>query len=753
MQEQTIEGRVETIIFESEDATFKIAGFTDNEGNDFIIKGNLISCNEGDRIKIVGEWTEHQKYGTQFNCFSYTPITPSDKDEIFQFLSSGAIEGIGERYAERIVDKFGDKSLEVLEKNPERYLEIEGIGRKTLQKILTSYKDTFYLKSTLMELLSYGISTNLAMKLFNKYKENTLDVLKQNPYQICKDIKGIGFIKADEIAIKMGADLDSDERKIEAIIYCLNQGTYDGNTFMYFYQVYNALKKLINNITEEIIYKLLIDMYIDRTIILEPFDNKLDIKHIKDLSNLKIYLYKYAFAESKSASGIVRILTHTEENLDEESAKEIISRELKKQSLELSDEQIESCFKALTNKILIITGGPGTGKTTVINFIVQVFESIGKTIKLAAPTGKASKRMSYTTGRSASTVHRMLGMGIGDIEFEEETFSKNEDDPIKADVIIVDEASMIDIILFKNLISAVKDSSKIIFVGDKDQLPSVGAGNVLKDLINSDLIPKIFLTKIFRQAKESNIVLNAHRINKGENLLKNDRDKDFFLIDVKSEDDAEKLLIKYVDENLPNYYGMDKRDIQIITPMKKNKLGTQRLNSIMQSVLNPKSDEKEEIVFAKRIYRKGDRVIHVKNNYEKEWTIDEEKGKGVFNGETGNILAINKNEKSLIVLFDDGKKVFYEYNSLIELEHAFALTVHKSQGSEYPYVILPIYKVSPMLLTRKILYTAITRAEKLLVILSEKNTIDKMIKNVYSNERNSSLEEKIKKFTSFLLEE
>lgn len=754
MQEkETIEGKINSIIYESDDGSFKIASFTDKEDNEFVIKGNLVQTSTGDTVKITGNWTNHLKYGMQFNVDSYTPVLPSTEDEIYDFLSSGLIEGIGETYARRVVDKFGDEAIDILEKDPKRYLEVDGIGEKTLQKIMRSFRETFSLKNVLMELLNHKISQNLAMKLYSMYKENTLEVLYQNPYQICKDIKGIGFIKADEIAIKIGADLDTDERKKQAIIYVLTKGSYDGNTFLYFDEVFRKLRKIIEDIEEQSLLDLLFDMYLERVIILESQEDISDRNLINNIHSIKVFLYKYALAESKSSSHLVRILTNIDGNLTSEEAKEIISREIKKQGLDLSEEQIESAYKSLTNKILIITGGPGTGKTTVINFIVQIFESLGKKIRLAAPTGKASKRMSYTTGRTASTIHRLLEMGVIDGDLDEENFQRNEENPIDADVIIIDESSMIDILLFKNLISAIKDTSKVIFVGDKDQLPSVGPGNVLKDLINCDIIPKIFLTKIFRQAKESNIVLNAHRINQGKELLPNKKEKDFFVINVNSEEMTEKLLIELVDKKLPNYYGMDKSDIQVITPMKKNRIGTVRLNEIMQSVLNPKSKEKNEITFGKRIYRVGDRVIHIKNNYEKEWMIDDEKGNGVFNGETGNIVAINTNDRSLIVLFDDAKRVSYEYSTLIELEHAFALTVHKSQGSEYPYVIIPIYKVSPMLLTRKILYTAITRAEKLIIILSTKKTLDKMIKNVYLQERNSFLEDKIRLFSDFLSEE
>lgn len=731
---EILEGVIDSLIYESEDGTFKIAQFLDENKTLCTITGNLISVQKGDNIRISGYWTIHSIYGKQFKVSSYMPVTPSTKDSIYSFFASGMIEGIGESYAKRIVDYFGDKALEVLEKNPERYLEINGIGQKKLEKIVSSYNETYSLKKTLIELFKYDISSNFAMKLYNKYKEDTLDTLFTNPYIICNDIKGIGFKTADQLAIKLGVDLDLSERKKQAILYILTQGSYDGNTFMLYEDICESISKLIGLTDKEVVLDCLLQMYSNRLILLEKKDE-----------DLRVYLYKYCMAETDSASGIIRLLTETSSNINQKDAQILVNRELSKQSLDLSSEQVQSALMALTNKVLIITGGPGTGKTTVLKFIVQIFESIGKKVKLCAPTGKASKRMSNSTDRPASTIHRLLEMGVGDEG--EENFLKNEDNPINADVIIVDESSMIDIILLKNLLAAVDDKTKLIFVGDKDQLPSVGCGNVLKDMIDSGIIPKVILNKIFRQASMSNIIVNAHRINKGYIPLPNSVDNDFFIMKANSKQQVERLIVDLTTNRLPSYYNIDINDIQVITPMKKNQVGTQSLNMLLQKTLNPSLQDKKEFTIKNKIYREGDRVIHIKNNYELEWTLGDEKGKGVFNGETGNILVVDNIQKTIIVQFDDGKKVFYDFMNIEELEHSYALTVHKSQGSEYPCVIFPIYKVSPLLLTRKILYTGITRAKKLLIIISSQDTIKKMVDNVYLEKRNSSLMEKL---TSFL---
>ena len=633
---------------------------------------------------------------------------------------------------------FGDKTLDIIEKTPERLLEIEGIGSKKLDKIITSYNEKMMLKNIIIQLAKYDLSTSLSIKIYNAYNENTLKILSNNPYRLCDDIKGIGFKKADEIAKKMGVALDSTERKIQAIIYSLTQSTYEGHTYTTFFKLKNDMKELIDFDDEDEILSIAYDLYAKKQIIIDGIE--------KD--DMKIFLYRYALAETTVASKLIELATYQDKKIDEKKLDELIQEQIKYSNIDFSQEQIKSVKMAVNNNILIITGGPGTGKTTTLSFIIEIFERIGKKVKLCAPTGKASKRMAQATNKDASTIHRLLEMNYSSDDMQEH-FLKNEDEPIKADVIIVDETSMVDILLMQSLLLAIKNGTHLILVGDKDQLPSVGAGNVLKDIINCEIIPCIKLNKIFRQAMKSHIIVNAHRINEGKMPLTNDKDNDFFIMNRNDKNSIEKLIVELITQRLPKYYDITPKDIQIITPMKKREIGTQNLNKLLQEALNPKDPVKNEYKTQFKIYRENDRVIHIKNNYEKQWISDKEEGSGVFNGDTGTIESVNLREKFLTVNFDDGKKATYDFDELDELEHSFALTVHKSQGSEYPCVILPIHSVAPMLMTRKILYTAITRAKKLLIIISSNSNIKKMVDNIYQEERNSTLMQKLKMFKDY----
>ena len=700
--------------------------------------GPIAAVDIGDNIEITGEYVTHRIYGEQFKVNSFIPLKPDDEQGIYEFLASGVIEGIGEKFARRIMQVFGDKTLDIIEKTPERLLEIEGIGSKKLDKIITSYNEKMMLKNIIIQLAKYDLSTSLSIKIYNAYNENTLKILSNNPYRLCDDIKGIGFKKADEIAKKMGVALDSAERKIQAIIYSLTQSTYEGHTYTTFFKLKSDMKELIDFDDEDEILSIAYDLYAKKQIIIDGIE--------KD--DMKIFLYRYALAETTVASKLIELATYQDKKIDEKKLDELIQEQIKYSNIDFSQEQIKSVKMAVNNNILIITGGPGTGKTTTLSFIIEIFERIGKKVKLCAPTGKASKRMAQATNKDASTIHRLLEMNYSSDDMQEH-FLKNEDEPIKADVIIVDETSMVDILLMQSLLLAIKNGTHLILVGDKDQLPSVGAGNVLKDIINCEIIPCIKLNKIFRQAMKSHIIVNAHRINEGKMPLTNDKDNDFFIMNRNDKNSIEKLIVELITQRLPKYYDITPKDIQIITPMKKREIGTQNLNKLLQEALNPKDPVKNEYKTQFKIYRENDRVIHIKNNYEKQWISDKEEGSGVFNGDTGTIESVNLREKFLTVNFDDGKKATYDFDELDELEHSFALTVHKSQGSEYPCVILPIHSVAPMLMTRKILYTAITRAKKLLIIISSNSNIKKMVDNIYEEERNSTLMQKLKMFKDY----
>ena len=740
MTNQTIIGKIVDVRYVSPDNEYAVADFLSDENENIVITGALSGVDIGDKIKLTGMYVQHKIYGEQFKVSSYIPIKPDDIESIYDFLSSGVINGIGKNYAKKIIDVFGVNTLEIIEKMPEKLLEIEGIGSKKLDKIITSYHEKMNLKNIIINLSKYDLSTSLSIKIYNTYADNAINILNSNPYKLCDDIRGIGFKKADEIAKKMGVALDSCDRKMQAILFILNQSVFEGHTYIQFEKLKKSIKELIDFEDDEELLEILYELYSQRKIILD--------REKEEINNIKIYLYSYALAETNVAAKLIDLASYEDEKIDYDKLDEIVSERLKYSKIDLSKEQIQSVYMAIKNNILVLTGGPGTGKTTTLSFIIEIFESIGKKVKLCAPTGKASKRMSQATGKDASTIHRLLDMGYN-YDLDEAVFAKNEDEPILADVIIVDETSMVDILLMNNLLTAIKKGTHLILVGDKDQLPSVGAGNVLKDIISSELIPCMTLNKIFRQAMKSHIIVNAHRINSGQMPLINDKDNDFFIMNRDNSDDIQELIIDLITKRLPQYYNIMPKDIQIITPMKKRDIGTQNINKILQEALNPKSPLKNEYATKFKIYRENDRVIHIKNNYEKEWNDGKESGTGIFNGDTGTIECINNSQKILTVLFDDGKKANYDFEELDELEHSFALTVHKSQGSEYPCIILPIHQVAPMLLTRKILYTAITRAKKLLIIIATNKTIKKMVENVYEEERNSTLSEKLKIFKEF----
>ena len=736
--EEKISGKVVDIRYTSFDGEYTVATVRLGDKSEVVVTGPIAAVDIGDNIEITGEYVTHRIYGEQFKVNSFIPLKPDDEQGIYEFLASGVIEGIGEKFARRIMQVFGDKTLDIIEKTPERLLEIEGIGSKKLDKIITSYNEKMMLKNIIIQLAKYDLSTSLSIKIYNAYNENTLKILSNNPYRLCDDIKGIGFKKADEIAKKMGVALDSAERKIQAIIYSLTQSTYEGHTYTTFFKLKSDMKELIDFDDEDEILSIVYDLYAKKQIIIDGIE--------KD--DMKIFLYRYALAETTVASKLIELATYQDKKIDEKKLDELIQEQIKYSNIDFSQEQIKSVKMAVNNNILIITGGPGTGKTTTLSFIIEIFERIGKKVKLCAPTGKASKRMAQATNKDASTIHRLLEMNYSSDDMQEH-FLKNEDEPIKADVIIVDETSMVDILLMQSLLLAIKNGTHLILVGDKDQLPSVGAGNVLKDIINCEIIPCIKLNKIFRQAMKSHIIVNAHRINEGKMPLTNDKDNDFFIMNRNDKNSIEKLIVELITQRLPKYYDITPKDIQIITPMKKREIGTQNLNKLLQEALNPKDPVKNEYKTQFKIYRENDRVIHIKNNYEKQWISDKEEGSGVFNGDTGTIESVNLREKFLTVNFDDGKKATYDFDELDELEHSFALTVHKSQGSEYPCVILPIHSVAPMLMTRKILYTAITRAKKLLIIISSNSNIKKMVDNIYEEERNSTLMQKLKMFKDY----
>ena len=568
MTNQTIIGKIVDVRYVSPDNDYAVADFLSDENENIVITGALSGVDIGDKIKLTGMYVQHKIYGEQFKVSSYIPIKPDDIESIYDFLSSGVINGIGKNYAKKIIDVFGVNTLEIIEKMPEKLLEIEGIGSKKLDKIITSYHEKMNLKNIIINLSKYDLSTSLSIKIYNTYADNAINILNSNPYKLCDDIRGIGFKKADEIAKKMGVALDSCDRKMQAILFILNQSVFEGHTYIQFEKLKKSIKELIDFEDDEELLEILYELYSQRKIILD--------REKEEINDIKIYLYSYALAETNVAAKLIDLASYEDEKIDYDKLDEIVLERLKYSKIDLSKEQIQSVYMAIKNNILVLTGGPGTGKTTTLSFIIEIFESIGKKVKLCAPTGKASKRMSQATGKDASTIHSLLDMGYN-YDLDEAVFAKNEDEPILADVIIVDETSMVDILLMNNLLTAIKKGTHLILVGDKDQLPSVGAGNVLKDIISSELIPCMTLNKIFRQAMKSHIIVNAHRINSGQMPLINDKDNDFFIMNRDNSDDIQELIIDLITKRLPQYYNIMPKDIQIITPMKKRDIGTQNI--------------------------------------------------------------------------------------------------------------------------------------------------------------------------------
>ncbi|MDB3085991.1 ATP-dependent RecD-like DNA helicase [Clostridioides difficile] len=730
---EKLEGMISEIVFKNEDNGYTIAHLV-NEKDEIVIVGCMPTLATGESIEVEGKWVNHKIYGTQFEVNSFMPVTPSSLEGIYVYLSSGMIHGIGEKMAKRIIDKFGVDTLNVIQNSPERLQEVEGIGSKKVKQIVKSYEEDRELRNIIIELSPFGITPNYCLKIYKKYKSSAIEVINKNPYQLAEDIRGIGFKVADSIANKIGIDKNSKDRVCQGILYTLNKSLSNGHTYLPEHILIQDSEKLLE-LKGEIIKECIMMLVYNQKIHIEKVNNE----------NL-IYLMPYYLAENGVCSQIVKLSQYEFEDLKIDIDSEInILEEDKK--IKLAEKQILAVKESINSGVLIITGGPGTGKTTTINSIIEIFENNGKSVTLAAPTGRAAKRMSETSDKEAKTIHRLLEMGFS--TDDDLTFFKDEEDPINSDVIIVDEVSMVDIILMYNLLRAIKLGTRVILVGDSDQLPSVGAGNVLKDMIDSNIINVVKLNEIFRQAQESMIIVNAHKINNGEPLYLNTKEKDFFFIRKSTNEEILNEIIGLVNERLPKFYKVDKlKDIQVLSSMRKGELGVTNLNIELQKYLNKKEKFKVEESFSKRLFRVGDKVMQVKNNYTKKWETEDQKesGEGIYNGDIGYVYHIDKDKKTIYVLFDQTKIVSYLYDELDEIDHSFCTTIHKSQGSEFPIVVLPITWAPPMLLSRNLLYTAVTRAKKLVVLVGDVKYLEYMIKNNRVNQRYSNLGYKLNKF-------
>ncbi len=734
---ETINGYVEHVIFQNSENGYTVMNLV-VDGEEITCVGMCKGLSQGENIAAEGDYVEHPLYGKQFKMVTYRIEAPKDSVSMERYLASGAIKGIGAALATRIVKKFGEDTFRIIEEEPERLVEVKGISERKAQEIAVQMEEKKDLRDALVYLQQFGISNTLAVKIYNTYGMNLYGVMKENPYRLAEDISGIGFRLADELAAKIGIHTDSDYRIRSGIFYVLLQSTGEGHTYLPLPLLLERAGRLLG-LPREAVRPQIDNLMMDKKLVIKGD---------------KVFASSYYYMELNCARMLYeRNLKLEAEVLPSQEAQlekrlERLAQNLK---MELDELQIRAVMEAVRNGIFILSGGPGTGKTTTINMMIHYFESEGLDIFLAAPTGRAAKRMTEATGYEARTIHRMLELNsaLSDEDTRKVSFERNEENPLEADVIIIDEMSMVDIQLFQALLKAVIPGTRLILVGDVNQLPSVGAGQVLRDLITSGKFPMVELKKIFRQAQESDIVVNAHKINAGEQISFDNKSRDFFLLERNDVNVIYKHMIQLIQEKLPRYVKASAYDIQVLTPMRKGSLGCETLNGILQRYLNPPDAGKKEHISGDTVYREGDKVMQVKNNYQLEWEIVSrygipvDRGTGVFNGDMGRIREINEAASCLVVEYDEQKRVTYPFAMLEELELSYAVTIHKSQGSEYPAVILPLLTGPRMLFNRNLLYTAITRAKSCVTILGSSDTVRSMIENVSENKRYTALAERI----------
>ena len=731
---EEVQGTIYEVVFRNEQNGYTVLEL-EQDKELLTLVGYFSFINIGETIKAYGKWVQHPDYGNQFKVETYTSVTPATVNGIEKYLASGLIPGIGPHIAKKLVEKFGLDTLDVIQYSPDRLIEVEGIGQKKAEKIFEAFFEQKELKDIMMFLEQYGIGPAYAVRIYKTYGANTINEIKENPYKLADDIFGIGFKMADRVALSMGVSKASEYRTASGTRYVLNQYHGNGHTFVPQEELVRTAAALLE-VDETSVEDTILKLFIDKKLVVE---NVGDIKGV--------YAVPFFKAESGAARRLMQLLYYKIPPLDVDMDKEISEVE-RAEGIELAEKQRIAVKEALTQGILVITGGPGTGKTTTIKTIINLFEKQGLEVLLAAPTGRAAKRMQEATGRDAKTIHRLLEFGYGDSD-EEMFFQKNEESPLECDVIIVDEVSMIDILLVNNLLKAIAEGTRVILVGDVDQLPSVGPGNVLRDIIESGVLPVVTLDEIFRQAESSMIVVNAHRINRGEAPVVSSKNSDFFLIRQESQESIVSTIIELCTERLPKYTGLDFYDgIQVLSPMKKGLCGVLNLNQELQKALNPKGSNKAEKPHRDTVFRVGDKVMQIKNNYRMKWKSinnSEKEGEGEFNGDLGTIMEIDNEEQNLEVLFDRERLVKYDFTMLDELEHAYALTVHKSQGSEFPVLVMPLTFGPPMLMTRNLLYTGLTRAKSMVVLVGKEKFLQQMIGNNHITTRYSGLRGRLDK--------
>ena len=734
MEKETINGFVEKVVYRNTENGYTVVNIS-VEGDDVVCTGYFSDITEGDQIIAEGSFVEHKQYGIQFTVTSYEIKEPETSVAMEKYLGSGIIKGVGPALSAKIVKKFGDETFNIIEREPERLAEIKGITEKKAIEIGSQFEEKKEFRNAMIFLNQYGVSNALAMKIYKEYGIKVMKIVRENPYRLADDIAGVGFKTADEIALRMGFSPESSMRMKAGISFALSMAASNGHTYLLYEDLYEESKRLLG-ISEAEFESDIYELTIERKIVLK------EVKGERRVYNNNLY-----YMELTVARKLLDLNAKSENNYKVMEAK--VKEVEAKTGIKLGDLQRKAVYEAVESGLVIITGGPGTGKTTTINAIIKLFEMQNMEILLAAPTGRAAKRMTETTGMEAQTIHRLLELNGNPEEGGSMRFERNELNPLEADVIIIDEMSMVDIYLMYSLLKAVTVGTRLILVGDVNQLPSVGPGKVLKDIISSEKFNVVRLSEIFRQAAESDIITNAHKINAGQSIRLDNKSKDFFMLSMSSSIQIQRALVSLIAEKLPPYVDATKYDIQVLTPSRKGELGVENLNKILQQYINPPASNKREKQWGEVIFRENDKVMQIKNDYQMEWKIVTKKGltikegSGVFNGDCGIIREINEFAGTVTVEFDEGKLVEYTGATLEELELAYAITIHKSQGSEYPAVIIPLLNAPRPLLNRNLLYTAVTRARKCVTIVGSENSVNEMIQNESEMKRNSGLVDSI----------
>lgn len=739
---EKVSGYVDHIVFRNEDNGYTVLALHLPGKNLLTCVGTFPAVSQGMTIEAEGEYTLHPVYGRQFSVSAYEERIAQDEDAIERYLASGAIKGIKAGLAARIVRQFGVETMRIIEEEPQKLAQVKGISAKKAAEIGQAAAGKTEMRRTMIFLQKYGISVNLAVKIYQRYGERVYQILQENPYQLAEEIRGVGFVKADEIASRIGIHMDSDYRIQSGLLYVLQKAQQEGHIFLPKDKLFGQAERILG-VSASYMEKHLMDLLLNRKVVIKE-DTEETLVYPAGLYQLELDTAR--MLNERNVSG----------SLDEKEFRRTLQTVEAQTGMPLEEKQAEAVRKAMRYGVSVLTGGPGTGKTTTINTMIRLFAREGLDISLAAPTGRAAKRMTEATGYAASTIHRLLEMNsVPEDESQDfvPMFNRNAECPLETDVIIIDEMSMVDIYLMHSLLSAITGETRLVLVGDENQLPSVGPGNVLRDIIQSGCFEVTRLDTIFRQAAQSDIVTNAHRIQAGESVSLDNRSRDFFFLKRYDADHILRVVLTLIRDKLPSYVGASPYELQVLTPMRKGVLGVERLNEILQKFLNPSLPEKKELQIGDRIFREGDKVMQVRNNYQMEWelrgknNVVADHGLGVFNGDMGRLCRIDEFDKLVTVEFDDGRFAEYSYKQMEELELAYAVTIHKSQGSEYPAVILPLLSGPELLMNRNLLYTAVTRAKKCVAVVGNEETFARMIANERQMRRYSSLAERVKEMS------